>query len=91
MKKLILILGLIFASCSTEDNNSSECNCNVLFQKRTIISNTNGNVISDSDWQTYNTQNSDIKDCSRNNEVVYTNMQSNETTIIKYRQILNCN
>ncbi len=90
MKKVILILGVaLFFSCSNDDssNDDSSCNCDKLYQKKTISA-----TGVDSGWQSVGigSESTNIKDCSQDGKVVGSQDFSTSTQIILYRQILSC-
>jgi len=84
MSKIILLLLLLCVSCTNdkEDEVLNNCDCVVLYQKK----------VNNGSWQSVGigSEPSEIKDCSRNNEVVGTNDFSTSTQVVLYRRILNC-
>ena len=97
MKKIIIIIGiaLLFLSCSNDDQptQSTSCNCVKLIQQRVRTYNSNLQLISDTGWKSAGAGQvaSDVKDCSQDGKIVYTNSQSTQTQIIEFRHILKCN
>ena len=96
MKRLILILSVaLFLSCSNDDNSNddSSCNCQKLYQARTIVFNpSTGDVISNSGWYPMGigSESTNISDCSRNGDVVFTFTQNTSNSITDFRHILDC-
>lgn len=96
MKKIIIIgIVLLFLSCSTDEQptQSTTCNCVKLIEQRVRTYSSNLQLINDTGWKSAGAGqvSSDVKDCSQDGKIVFTNSQSTQTQIIEYRHILKCN
>lgn len=93
MKNIIFILSALFLiGCSKDDEPVvKKCDCDKLIQQKTVVVNNQSQVVSDTGWlQVSSPVQTDIIDCNRNNEVVFNTYQSNSTTILYTRHVLEC-
>jgi hypothetical protein len=97
MKKIIIITLITIAliGCSNDDTpTQTSCNCVKLIQQRviTVTVTSTGQTTNTTPWSLTGAGQvpSDVKDCSQDGKVVYTNSFSSGNRIQEFRHILNC-
>ena len=95
MKKLTLLaVSLLLLSCSADEVEVKTCNCVKLIQSRliTVTVTSTGQTTTTTPWQSTGAGQvtTDVKDCSQDGKVVYTNSFSNQNTRQEFRHILSC-